>query len=58
MRHHSTTVPDLTLRQLRDESLEDTENLPDPDILARDIAENLQSALEQFTSIQEDLEAE
>jgi type I restriction enzyme M protein len=58
LRHHSTTVPDLTLRQLRDESLEDTENLPDPDILARDIAENLQSALEQFTSIQEDLEAE
>ena len=41
---------------LKDESLEDSENLPDPDVIARDIAENLESALEQFVSIQEDLE--
>jgi type I restriction enzyme M protein len=40
---------------LKDESLEDSENLPPPDVLARDIAENLQSALEQFSSIQENL---
>ncbi len=41
---------------LRDESLEDTENLPDPDVLARDIAVNLESALEQFKGIYEDME--
>lgn len=41
---------------LNDESLEDAENLPDPDILAIEISENLESALEQFSSIIEDLE--
>jgi len=41
---------------LKDESLEDTENLPSPDILAREITENLQAALEQFNNIREDLE--
>jgi type I restriction enzyme M protein len=41
---------------LKDESLEDSENLPPPDITARDIAENLESALEQFSAIYEDLE--
>jgi len=40
---------------LKDESLEDSENLPPPDIIARDIAENLKSALEQFSGIYEDL---
>jgi len=40
---------------MKDESLEDSENLPPPDVLARDITENLQSALEQFSSIQENL---
>ena len=38
------------------QSLEDSENLPDPEILASDIAENLESALEQFRGIQEKLE--
>ena len=46
----------LDIFWLKDESLEDMENLPDPDILARDIAENLESALEQFKNIYEDLE--
>ncbi|HKZ94939.1 MAG TPA: class I SAM-dependent DNA methyltransferase [Candidatus Bathyarchaeia archaeon] len=46
----------LDIFWLKDESLEDTENLPPPDILARDITENLQAALEQFNSIGEDLE--
>ncbi len=32
------------------------ENLPDPDVLALEIAENLESALEQFRAIYEDLE--
>jgi type I restriction enzyme M protein len=46
----------LDIFWLKDESLEDTENLPPPDVIARDITENLQSALEQFNSITEDLE--
>jgi type I restriction enzyme M protein len=43
---------------LKDESLEDTENLPDPDVLAGEIVENLQAALEQFESIYGVLEGE
>jgi type I restriction enzyme M protein len=46
------------LQKLHEETKNDTENLPDPDILARDIAENLESALEQFKGIFEDLEEE
>ncbi|MFQ6113643.1 MAG: hypothetical protein ACE5NG_06080 [bacterium] len=46
----------LDIFWLRDESLEDSENLPDPDALAREIADNLESALELFSSIYEDLE--
>ncbi len=46
----------LDIFWLKDESLEDSENLPDPDLLARDIAENLETALGQFSSIHEDLE--
>ncbi len=46
----------LDIFWLKDESLEDSENLPDPDLLARDIAENLESALEQFSNIYEDFE--
>ena len=45
----------LDIFWLKDDSLEDSENLPDPDILALDITENLQSALEQFNSICEEL---
>lgn len=45
----------LDIFWLKDESLEDSEHLPDPDVIARDIAENLESALEQFSSIQESL---
>lgn len=41
----------LDIFWLKDDSLEDSENLPDPDILAREITENLESALEQFSSI-------
>ena len=46
----------LDIFWLKDESLEDSENLPAPDVLALDIAENLESALEQFNSIIENLE--
>jgi type I restriction enzyme M protein len=45
----------LDIFWLKDESLEDTANLPPPHIIAREITENLQSALEQFSSIEESL---
>jgi len=45
----------LDISWLKDDSLEDSANLPDPDVIAKDIAENLEDALEQFRSIQEDL---
>ena len=45
----------LDILWLKDESLEDSENLPAPEIIAKDIVENLESALDQFTSITEDL---
>ena len=45
----------LDIFWLKDESLEDTENLPDPDVLAQEIVENLQAALMQFESIVEEL---
>jgi type I restriction enzyme M protein len=45
----------LDISWLKDDSVEDSANLPDPDIIAKEIAENLVDALEQFTSIQEDL---
>ena len=40
---------------LRDESLEDTADLPEPDVLAAEIVEDLQAALKQFREIAEDL---
>jgi len=45
----------LDIFWLKDESLEDSENLPEPDIIAREIAEDLESALDQFRLIAEDL---
>jgi type I restriction enzyme M protein len=48
----------LDIFWLKDESLEDTENLPAPEILASEIAENLQSALEQFNNIIEELKTD
>ena len=45
----------LDIFWLKDESLEDSENLPEPEVLARKIVENLQSALEEFQGICEDL---
>ena len=46
----------LDIFWLKDDSLEDTENLPEPDVLASDIVENLGAALEQFRGIQEELD--
>jgi type I restriction enzyme M protein len=48
----------LDIFWLKDESLEDAENLPNPDVLAKDIVENLESALAQFNSIYEELKEE
>lgn len=48
----------LDIFWLKDESLEDSENLPDPDVLARDIAENLGSAIVQFSTIYQELKEE
>lgn len=45
----------LDIFWLRDESLEDSDDLPAPDILAQEIADDLQTALEQFTAIAEKL---
>ena len=45
----------LDIFWLKDESLEDSDNLPDPDILAREIVEDLRAALVQFQAIAEDL---
>ena len=40
---------------LKDESLEDSANLPDPDVIAAEIVEDLQAALAQFAEIASDL---
>lgn len=45
----------LDITWLRDESLEESENLPEPGVLAREIMEELKVALEQFSSIAEEL---
>ncbi|MGI8775572.1 MAG: type I restriction-modification system subunit M [Actinomycetota bacterium] len=45
----------LDIFWLRDESLEDSENLPDPAVLAAEIVEDLQAALDQFAQIAADL---
>jgi type I restriction enzyme M protein len=45
----------LDITWIRDESLEDTDNLPDPAILAAEIVEDLQPALDQFALIAADL---
>lgn len=46
----------LDIFWLKDDSLEDTEDLPEPEVLAGDIVENLSAALEQFRGICEELE--
>ena len=45
----------LDIFWLKDDSIEDSANLPDPDVLAYEISEDLKAALEQFESIAEDL---
>ncbi len=41
----------LDLIWLRDVSLEDSDNLPAPEVIAREIAEDLEAALSEFAAI-------
>ena len=41
----------LDIFWIKDKSLEDAENLPEPDELAKDIIDNLEYALDQFEEI-------
>jgi type I restriction enzyme M protein len=43
----------LDIFWLKDESLEDTENLPAPEIFAQEIVEQLEAALEEFRSVED-----
>jgi len=45
----------LDIFWLKDDSLEDSANLPDPDVIAAEIAEDLQAALDQFVQITAEL---
>jgi type I restriction enzyme M protein len=45
----------LDIYWLKDESLEDSANLPAPGVIAAEIVEDLEEALEQFRTIEEDL---
>jgi len=45
----------LDIFWLKDDDLEDASNLPPPDVIAAEIVENLEAALEQFRGVVEDL---
>ena len=45
----------LDLFWLKDTSLEDSDDLPDPDVLAQEIVDDMQTALEQFSAVAEGL---
>jgi type I restriction enzyme M protein len=45
----------LDLIWLRDESLEDMDNLPPPDVIAQEIVEDLEAALAQFAAVADSL---
>ena len=47
----------LDIFWLKDESLEDSANLPDPDVIAAEIVEDLQAALDEFALIAADLKS-
>ncbi len=46
----------LDIFWLKDESLEDSANLPDPGVIAAEIVEDLEAALQQFAAIATDLD--
>jgi len=45
----------LDIFWLKDEALEESANLPAPEIIAQEITDDLEAALEQFATIAEDL---
>ena len=45
----------LDIFWLKDDSLTDLDNLPEPEIIAAEIVENLEAALESFKTVQEAL---
>ena len=45
----------LDIFRIRDESQADLDNLPDPDVLAEEIIENLEAGVESFKQIMESL---
>ncbi len=45
----------LDITWLKDESLDDSDNLPPPGVIAAEIVEDLESALEQMRLIADDL---
>ena len=45
----------LDIFWLKDEALEESANLPAPEIIAADITTDLEAAMEQFATIAEDL---
>jgi type I restriction enzyme M protein len=45
----------LDISWIRDESLADLDNLPDPDVLAEEIIENLEAGVESFKQIMESI---
>ena len=48
----------LDIFWLRDESLEESDNLPDPDVLGQEIVDDLEAALEQIREIAADFGGE
>jgi len=46
---------ELDIFWLKDESLDDIDSLPPPDVIALEIVDNLEVALEQFRSVAEEL---
>ncbi len=62
-RFHRFTYEELTARDklnmdifwLKDDSLEDIDSLPEPDVIAAEIVEKLEAALDQFRSVAEEL---
>ncbi len=48
----------LDIVWLKDESLDDLDKLPDPDVIANELVEDLENALEQLKEISEDLTKE
>ena len=48
-------LPSLDISWLRDEILEESDKLRDPDVLAQEIVEDVEAALQQFREIAADL---